>query len=327
MAVPPPVPTGLLRGSFGTRRHVDLKRAAGAALGRMPWCHRVLLENLLRSADPDVAEAGKAALLGWLDTGHSEAEIPFAPGRILMHDTTCGPALVDIAAMRDRLAEAGGDPRLLNPAVPVATSTDHSLAVDVSAVPDALATNMAREMARNAERYRFMKWAAQAVSGFRVFPPGTGIMHTINLELLASVVATEARDGAQWAVPDTLVGTDSHTPMVNAIGVLGWGVGGIEAEGVMFAVPVSLRVPEVVGVNLTGTLPDGVLATDLALVVTERLRRLGVAGAFVEFFGPGVATLSAMQRAVIANMAPEYGATTGFFAIDAATLDFLRMTG
>ncbi|MBR0668739.1 aconitate hydratase AcnA [Roseomonas hellenica] len=327
MTIPASTPVGRLQGRFGTRRHVDLRAAAGAALARMPWCHRVLLENLLRAAEPEAARAGRAALLDWLATGRSEAEIPFAPGRILMHDTTCGPALVDIAAMRDVLAEAGGDPRLLNPAVPVATSTDHSLAVDVSAVPGALATNMAREMDRNAERYRFMKWAAQAIDGFRVFPPGTGIMHTINLERLATVVATETRDGALWAVPDTLVGTDSHTPMVNAIGVLGWGVGGIEAEGVMFGVPVSLRVPEVIGVRLTGALPDGTLATDLALTVTERLRQRGVAGEFVEFFGPGVGALTAMQRAVVANMAPEYGASTGCFPIDAATIGFLAATG
>jgi aconitate hydratase len=325
--LPPGIATGLLHGRFGTRRHVDLPALAGEALPRLPWCLRVLLENLARCAEPDAAEAGRAALLAWLVTGRSEAEIPFAPGRILMHDTTCGPALVDIAAMRDVLAAAGGDPRRLNPAVPVATSTDHSLAVDVSAVPDALATNMRREMERNAERYRFMKWASQAIDGFRVFPPGTGIMHTINLERLSTVVATEMRDGEPWAVPDTLVGTDSHTPMVNAIGVLGWGVGGIEAEGVMFGVPVSLRIPEVIGVKLVGALPEGVLATDLALVVTERLRKLGVAGEFVEFFGPGVASLTAMQRAVVANMAPEYGATTGCFPIDGATLDFLRLTG
>ncbi len=327
VSVDGPVALGVVRGGFGVLRHVDLPAVAGDALARMPWCHRVLLENLTRCAEPEATEAGRAALLDWLATGRSEAEIPFAPGRILMHDTTCGPALVDIAAMRDVLEAAGGDPRRLNPAVPVATSTDHSLAVDVAGVPDALATNMRREMERNAERYRFMKWASQAIDGFRVFPPGTGIMHTINLERLSTVIATETRDGAEWAVPDTLVGTDSHTPMVNAIGVLGWGVGGIEAEGVMFGVPVSLRIPEVIGVKLTGALPEGVLATDLALVVTERLRRLGVAGEFVEFFGPGVATLTAMQRAVVANMAPEYGASTGCFPIDGATLDFLRMTG
>jgi aconitate hydratase len=249
------------------------------------------------------------------------------PLRILMHDTTCGPALVDIAAMRDVLAEAGGDASLLNPVLPVATSSDHSLPVDVSGRPDAARINMANELARNAERYRFMKWAAQAIRGFRVFPPGTGIMHTLKLERLATVVATERRDDECWAVPDTLLGTDSHTPMVNGIGVLGWGVGGLEAEGAMFGVPVMLRVPDVIGVRLTGTLPDGVFATDLALTVTERLRREGVDSAFVEFFGPGVAALTAGQRAAVANVAPEYGATTGLFPIDRRTLDYLRATG
>ncbi|HEY8613733.1 MAG TPA: aconitate hydratase AcnA [Roseomonas sp.] len=325
-----PTPTVMLNGSFGTRRAVDLRAVAGGVLSGMPWCHRVLLENLLRQEEPEVRAAGTEALLGWPMTGRSEAEIPFSPLRILMHDTTCGPALTDIAAMRDALAEAGGDPTRLNPAVPVATSTDHSVAVDVSGTPDALRENMAREMARNAERYRFMKWAAGAVRGFQIFPPGTGIMHTINLERLATVVATvppETDGDIPWSVPDTLVGTDSHTPMVNGIGVLGWGVGGIEAEGVMFGVPVSLRVPDVFGVRLTGALPEGVLATDLALVVTERLRRAGVSGEFVEFFGPGLGALTAGQRAVVANMAPEYGATTGCFPIDAQTLAYLRATG
>jgi aconitate hydratase len=319
--------TRTLTGPFGTCQAVDLHAAAGEALLRMPWCHRVLLENVLRQPDPAVAEEGRQALLAWLDTGRSEAELPFAPLRILMHDTTCGPALVDIAAMREALAEAGGDPGLLNPDVPVATSTDHSLAVDVSGTPDALARNMAREMDRNAERYRFMKWAAGAIHGFRVFPPGTGIMHTINMEQIATVVTTVERNGVRWAVPDTLVGTDSHTPMVNALGVLGWGVGGIEAEGVMFGVPVSLRVPEVIGVRLLGALPEGALATDLALTVTQRLRQLGVSGEFVEFFGPGVGTLTVGQRAVAANMAPEYGASTGCFPVDRHTLTFLQMTG
>ncbi len=316
-----------ISGSFGTRRIIDLHAAGGDELARMPWCHRVLLENVLRQPDAAVAQAGRLALLNWVKTGRSRVEIPFAPGRILMHDTTCGPALVDIAAMRDALAEAGGDPERLNPAVPVATSTDHSLAVEYSAVPDALALNMAREMERNAERYRFTKWAAGAISGFKVFPPGTGIMHTINMERLATVVTTVRLDGVDWAVPDCLVGTDSHTPMVNAMGVLGWGVGGIEAEGVMFGVPVSLRVPDVVGVRLTGSLPPGSLATDLALTVTHLLRKHGVAGEFVEFFGPGVGALTVGQRSVVANMAPEYGASTGFFPIDEQTILFLRSTG
>ncbi len=320
-------PSVTIEGAFGSRRAIDLRAAAGPALDRMPWCHRILLENVLRQDDRQAAEAGRDALVAWLGTGRSEVEIPFAPLRILMHDTTCGPALTDIAAMRDVLAEAGGDPAMLNPSVPVATSTDHSLAVDVSAVRGATAINMAREMERNAERYRFMKWAANSVRGFRVFPPGTGIMHTINMERIASVVSSLAIDGAEWAVPDTLVGTDSHTTMINGLGVLGWGVGGLEAEGVMFGVPVTLRVPEVVGVRLLGRLPEGTFATDLALVATHELRKLGVSGEFVEYFGPGVSTLSAGERCVVANMAPEYGATTGFFSIDARTVDYLRDTG
>ena len=327
MTAPYTVPVSTVTGPFGTRRIVDLHSAADRALMRMPWCHRVLLENVLRQPEAAVAEAGRNSLLAWLDTGRSTAEIPFAPGRILMHDTTCGPALTDIAAMRDVLAEAGGDPAQLNPDVPVATSTDHSLAVDFAGSRDALALNMAREMERNGERYRFMKWAAATVHGFRVFPPGTGIMHTINLERIATVVATAQRDDEAWAVPDTLVGTDSHTPMVNALGVLGWGVGGLEAEGVMFGVPVSLRVPEVLGVRLSGTLPRGTTATDLALTVTQRLRQMGVSGEFVEFYGPGVGALTVGQRSALANMAPEYGATTGCFPIDEQTLAFLTSTG
>ena len=316
----------ILEGSFGALRCVDLPAEAGSALERLPFTHRILLENVLRQGGA-AAEQGRADLLAWLDTGRSEAAITFSPSRILMHDTTCGPALVDIAAMRDVLMAAGGDPTLLNPDRPVATSTDHSLAVDYAGLLDAPARNMARELERNGERYRFMKWAAGAVDGFRVFPPSSGIMHTINMERLATVAAREMRDGALWAIPDTLVGTDSHTPMINALGVLGWGVGGLEAEGAMFQVPVALRIPEVIGVRLTGMLQAGALATDFALTVTERLRRYGVAGEFVEFFGPGLEHLTVGQRAVAANMAPEYGATTGFFPIDRHTLDYLRVTG
>ena len=325
MTAAPRAPSTEIVGPFGRHRIVDLPAAARGSLARMPWCHRVLLENALRQ--PEATATAPEAFLAWLETGHGEAEIPFAPGRILMHDTTCGPALVDIAAMRDAIAAAGGDPARLNPVLPVATSTDHSLAVDVAATADAFARNMAREMERNAERYHFMKWAAGAVRGFRVFPPGTGIMHTINLERLATVVETAQRDGTDWAIPDTLVGTDSHTPMVNGLGVLGWGVGGLEAEGAMFGVPITLRIPEVIGVRLFGRMPEAALATDLALLVTHRLRRFGVSGEFVEFFGPGVAALSAGERCVVANMAPEYGASTGCFPIDRQTLAYLAATG
>ncbi len=315
-------------GAGVSARIVDLPAAAGAQLERLPVVMRLLLENVLR-ASPDAAQAAAsaAAILAWLDTGCSTAEIEFYPGRVLMHDTTCGPALADIAAMRSALAETGIDPTRLKPVLPVDVSTDHSLPVDHYAEPEAMVRNMAAEMRRNAERYRFMKWAATALLGVRVHPPGTGIMHTLNLERLASVVGEEIRAGERWLCPDTLIGTDSHTPMINGIGVLAWGVGGLEAESVMFGMPVMLRLPEVVGVRLEGRLPSGVQTTDLALRLTERLRELDLADTFVEFFGPGVAELSAGARATIANMAPEYGASCGYFPIDARTLDYLRDTG
>ena len=305
-------------------RIVDLPAVAGASLGRLPWLHRVLLENLLRRTP--AGDPARDVVPGWLANDRSEAEIPFHPGRVLMHDTTCGP-LVDIAASRSALAEAGGDPAWLNPVLPVDVSTDHSVAVDVYGHTDARALNMEIELRRNGERYRFMKWATRALSNVTVHPPGTGIMHTINLERLATVVTTEQRDGELWAVPDTLIGTDSHTPMINAIGVVAWGVGGLEAESVMFGVPVTMRVPEVVGVRLTGRLRDGVLATDLALRVTSLLRTIELSGRFVEFFGPGVSALSAGERAVVANMAPEYGSSSGYFPIDPQTLAYLLATG
>jgi aconitate hydratase len=307
-------------------RIVDLPAEAGARLHRLPHILRILLENVSRSAGND-ASRSKAAILDWLATGRSDQEIPFLPTRVMMHDTTCGPALVDIAGMRSSLAEAGGDPTRLNPVLPVDVSTDHSLAVDVYADPQAVRLNMASELRRNAERYRFMKWATNSLSRFRVHPPGTGIMHTLNLERLATVVADEEIDGVRWAIPDAMIGTDSHTPMVNGLGVLAWGVGGLEAESVMFGLPVMMRVPEIVGVRLDGHLRPGVTATDLALLVTERLRRIDLADRFVEFFGPGVSTLSAGDRCVVANMTPEFGANTGFFPIDGATLDYLRDTG
>ncbi|CAB3732873.1 Aconitate/2-methylaconitate hydratase [Achromobacter piechaudii] len=241
-----------------------------------------------------------------------------------MHDTTSTPALVDIAAMRDALAEAGMDPAVLNPVLPVDVSVDHSLAVEAYARADAAALNLDTELRRNAERYRFLRWASKALSNVRIHPPGTGIMHTINLEQLATVVC-QGDDGLLY--PDMMIGTDSHTPMINGIGVLGWGVGGLEAQTVMFGMPTLLRIPDVIGVRLSGALAPGVTATDLALTVTQRLRAIDVSGEFVEFFGPGVSTLSAGSRCVVANMAPEYGATTGYFPIDAATLDYLRETG
>ncbi|WP_085026365.1 aconitate hydratase AcnA [Ensifer aridi] len=307
-------------------RAVDLHAALSHDVSRLPYVMRVVLENTLRhGAEP--IDAAAAPFRQWLRTGTSDCEIPFYPSRVLMHDTTCVPALVDIAAMRDEIAEYGGDPSSLTPRLRVDVSVDHSVAVDRYASPDALSFNMRREIERNSERYRLMKWAAGTMPNVRVYPPGTGIMHTINLEQLATVITVENRDGVDWAVPDTLIGTDSHTPMINGIGVLAWGVGGLEAESVLFGMPVMLRLPDVVGVKLTGCLRPGVLATDLALAVTHLLRRHKVSGEFVEFFGPGVSTLTAGARAVIANMAPEYGASTGFFAIDAETIRYLRETG
>ena len=319
-----PVATDVVLGGRPCRI-VDLPAVAGQALARLPWIHRILLENLLRRSGTD-AEA-MAAVPGWLAAATSEAEIPFYPVRILMHDTTCGPALVDIAASRSALAEAGGDPTRLSPVLPVDVSTDHSVAVDFFGSGDALARNMETELARNLERYRFMKWATRALRNVTIHPPGTGIMHTINLERLATVVRTEQRDDVTWAMPDAMIGTDSHTPMVNGIGVLAWGVGGLEAESVMFGMPVMMRVPEVVGVRLTGRLREGVTATDFALRVTNLLRGIELSGRFVEFFGPGVSTLSAGDRAVVANMAPEYGSSSGYFPIDGKTLDYLAATG
>jgi aconitate hydratase len=310
----------------GTLNAIDLRTDFGPDFECLPWVLRNLLENVARK---DVARlsATIAALKAWLLTGTSEAEIAFHPSRVLMHDTTCVPALVDIAAMRDAVADSGGDPSELSPVLPVDVSVDHSVAVDRYGQPDARRFNMQREMDRNSERYRLMKWATQALPGVKVHAPGTGIMHTINLEQLAKVISVEERDGEKWAVPDTLIGTDSHTPMINGIGVLAWGVGGLEAESVLFGFPVTLRIPDVVGVRLMGRLAPGVLSTDLALEVTHLLRCHGISGEFVEFFGEGVSTLSAGDRAVVANMAPEYGASTGYFPIDEQTLSYLAQTG
>ncbi|WBX85110.1 aconitate hydratase AcnA [Sphingosinicella microcystinivorans] len=304
---------------------VDLPRALGARLQRMPWVHRILAENLLRRRTED-ADADHAAAQ-WLERGDRAVELPFVPARLLMHDTTCGPALVDLAAMRSVVATEGGDPRRIAPGLRIDVSTDHSIAVDSYGTRGALAANLAAEMARNAERFGLMKWAGNAFASLHVHPPGTGIMHTINLERLATVVSRGTSQGREWLFPDTLIGTDSHTPMINGIGVLGWGVGGLEAESVMLGMPVTLRVPEVVGVRLTGRLRPGVTATDLALTVTEMLRGVRLEGRFVEFFGPGVAALSAGTRAVVANMAPEFGGATGYFPPDAEVSAYLRATG
>ena len=319
-------PTARLQSGDDTFRYVDLPSMFGPALLKLPVVLRLLLENVIRNTDGEERRAAVDGIFAWLAHGTSDAEIAFQPNRVLMHDTTSTPALVDVAAMRDALADAGVDPRVLNPVLPVDSSVDHSLAVEHFARADAAPRNLAIELRRNDERYSFLRWASKALTGVRIHPPGTGIMHTINLEQLATVATVVERDGERWVIPDTLIGTDSHTPMINGIGVLGWGVGGLEAQTVMFGMPVMQRIPEVVGVRLIGALRAGALATDLALTVTQRLRQIGVSGEFVEFFGPGVSTLSAGERAVVANMAPEYGATTGFFPVDASTLIYLRET-
>ena len=327
MTIPNEFPAGQLQLERGIYSIVDLPALFAPRLSELPVVLRLLLENIVRTTTGEEREITVHAIFGWLDKGSSDAEIAFQPGRVLMHDTTSTPALVDIAAMRDALAEAGADPAQLNPCLPVDVSVDHSLAIESYARSDAAELNLAHEIRRNNERYRFLHWAAKALDGVRIHPPGTGIMHTINLEQLATVITTEWRNGVEWLVPDMMLGTDSHTPMINGLGVLGWGVGGLEAQTVMFGMPTMLRIPDVIGVKLSGQLPPRTQSTDLALTVTQRLREIGVAGEFVEFYGPGVTSLSAGDRAVVANMAPEYGASTGFFPVDARTLDYLRATG
>ena len=308
-------------------KYIDLPALCGDNLTQLPYVMRLLLENAARNLTGEERLRTTASVFEWLQFSTSQKEIPFQPGRVLMHDTTSTPALVDMAAMRDSLAEAGLDPSQLNPLLQVDVSVDHSLAVESYAKQGAAEENLALEMRRNAERYSFLRWASKAFKNVHINPPGTGIMHTINLEQLATVVTTETRDNASWIVPDMMLGTDSHTPMINGIGVLGWGVGGLEAQSVMFGVPTMLRIPDIVGVKLVGELSATAQATDLALTVTHRLRELGVTGEFVEFFGPGVSSLTADDRCVVANMAPEYGATSGFFAIDEQTLSYLKRTG
>ncbi|MDT3710022.1 MAG: aconitate hydratase AcnA [Pseudomonadaceae bacterium] len=305
--------------------------AAAATLGeidRLPVSLKVLLENLLRWEDGvTVRRDDFVALAQWLNTRSSEQEIQYRPARVLMQDFTGVPAVVDLAAMRDAVARAGGDPQRINPLSPVDLVIDHSVMVDRFGNDQAFAQNVAIEMQRNGERYEFLRWGQQAFDNFRVVPPGTGICHQVNLEYLGQVVWTRDEDGDTYAYPDTLVGTDSHTTMINGLGVLGWGVGGIEAEAAMLGQPVSMLIPEVIGFRLTGRLNEGVTATDLVLTVTQMLRKHGVVGKFVEFFGPGLDNLPLADRATIGNMAPEYGATCGFFPVDGITLDYLRLTG
>ncbi|HSU05515.1 MAG TPA: aconitate hydratase AcnA, partial [Acetobacteraceae bacterium] len=296
-------------------------------ISRLPISLKILLENVLRFENGGSYKVVDAkAIAGWLANAHSDREVPFRPARILMQDFTGVPAVVDLAAMRDGITRLGGSPDKVNPLIPVDLVIDHSVMVDVYARPDALQRNVDIEFERNGERYTFLRWGQQAFDNFSVVPPGTGICHQVNLEYLGQCVWTAAEKGATFAYPDTLYGTDSHTTMVNGLGLLGWGVGGIEAEAAMLGQPIAMLIPDVIGFKLTGKLPEGATATDLVLTVTQMLRRKGVVGKFVEFYGPGLDELPVADRATIGNMSPEYGATCGFFPVDKVTLEYLRLT-
>ncbi len=311
--------------------YYSLAKAADALgdIARLPFSMKVLLENLLRFEDgKTVTRDDLQAMVDWLKERKISREIQYRPARVLMQDFTGVPAVVDLAAMRDAMATLGGDPQKINPLVPVNLVIDHSVMVDEFGTPRSFGKNVELEYQRNGERYEFLKWGAHAFDNFQVVPPGTGICHQVNLEYISQCVWTDEDQGGETlAYPDTLVGTDSHTTMVNGLGVLGWGVGGIEAEAAMLGQPVSMLIPEVVGFRLDGELKEGITATDLVLTVTQMLRQKGVVGRFVEFYGPGLDSMTVADRATIANMAPEYGATCGFFPVDQRTVEYLELTG
>ena len=305
-----------------------LESEYGVSVSKLPFSIRILLENVLRNLDGNtVTERHVESLAKWDPENGQASEIPYNPARVILQDFTGVPCVVDLAAMRDAVKKKGRDPSLVNPIVPVDLVIDHSVQVDHFASAAAYGKNVEIEYGRNGERYGFLKWAQNSFDNFRVVPPGTGIVHQVNLERLASVVVSKETDGETLAYPDTLVGTDSHTTMINGLSVMGWGVGGIEAEACMLGQPLYMLIPDVVGFRLTGSLSDGVTATDLVLTVTEMLRKRGVVGKFVEFFGPGVSNLALSDQATIGNMAPEYGATMGFFPVDGETLRYLEATG
>src|SRR6476469_2586707 len=296
-------------------------------VARLPFSLKILLENLLRHEDGRFVKAADIeAMATWDVKGTAQKEISFAPARVLLQDLTGGPAVVDLAAMRDGIARLGGDPNRVNPLQPVELVIDHSVQVDYFGRGDAFQLNAELEFTRNKERYAFLRWGQDAFDNFRVVPPDTGIVHQVNLEYLARVVMSADSPDGPVCFPDTLVGTDSHTTMVNGLGVMGWGVGGIEAEAAMLGQPISMLIPQVLGFRLTGTMLEGATATDLVLTITERLRKHGVVGKFVEFFGPGLEHLTIADRATLGNMCPEYGATIAIFPIDEMTLDYLRLT-
>ncbi|GGH70392.1 aconitate hydratase AcnA [Paenibacillus silvae] len=305
-----------------------LQEGGHGDLSKLPFSIKVLLEAAIRQFDGRaITEEHVKQLTGWADGRDNNKEIPFIPARIVLQDFTGVPVVVDLAAMRDTVKKAGGDPKQINPLVPVDLVIDHSVMVDAFGTSDALDYNIKVEFERNEERYRFLRWAQTAFNNFRAVPPSTGIVHQVNLEYLASVAATKTVDGETVVFPDSLVGTDSHTTMINGLGVVGWGVGGIEAEAGMLGQPLYFVTPDVIGFKLTGSLSEGATATDLALTVTQMLRKKGVVGKFVEFYGPGLANIGLADRATVANMAPEYGATIGFFPVDSETLNYLRSTG
>src|SRR2546426_3108288 len=317
--------------SVGDRRYelfrLQALAKAGLPVERLPYSIKILLENLLRTLDDRVVTAGDVeAVARWDAKAEPSREIAFSPGRVLLQDFTGVPAVVDLAAMRDAMADLGGDAKRINPLQPAELVIDHSVQVDEYGSSAALLINAKKEFERNRERYLFLRWGQRAFQNFRVVPPATGIVHQVNLEYLARVVFAGEGNPPQ-AYPDTLIGTDSHTTMINGLGVLGWGVGGIEAEAAMLGQPVSMLLPQVVGFRVTGALPEGSTATDLVLTVTEMLRKKGVVGKFVEFFGEGLSRLPLADRATIGNMSPEYGATCGMFPIDAETLRYLEFTG
>ena len=285
-----------------------------------------MLENLLRCEDGRTVKTSDIEYVAKWDTSAEAQEVQFRPARILLQDFTGVPCVVDLAAMRDALKKQGAKPELANPLIPADLVIDHSVQVDAFGTAQAFQENAILEFSRNQERYAFLRWGQKAFNNFRVVPPDTGIVHQVNLEYLASVVFSQTVDGKLQAYPDSLMGTDSHTTMINGVGVVGWGVGGIEAEACMLGQPISMLLPQVVGFKLSGKMPEGATATDLVLTATQMLRKKGVVGKFVEFYGPGMSALSLADRATISNMAPEYGATIGFFPVDAVTLDYLRLT-
>ena len=305
-----------------------LEEAGLVNIAKLPFSIRILLENVLRKYDGYlVTEEHVRSVAGWTKESLGGDEIPFMPSRVVLQDFTGVPAVADLAAMRAAMKAQGGDPGQINPLIPSDLVIDHSVQVDFFGSAEAFLRNVEREFERNEERYLFLKWAQKAFRDFTVVPPGTGIVHQVNLEYLAKVVHLRVENGERTAFFDTLVGTDSHTTMVNGLGVLGWGVGGIEAEAVMLGQPYYMGLPQVVGFKLTGELPEGSTATDLVLTVTQMLRQKGVVNKFVEFYGPGLSQLTLPDRATLANMAPEYGATMGFFPVDTETLSYLRGTG